>query len=123
MSHSSDFSYPDTKSFITAVQQAAAPDTGGALGDATQLIRHLGSINPPWLEEACFDLLRSTHMVIRLALAHSLLYISDSDPELERRLLKRLREDESASVRQAVADEQTFETVAGSQEPPPRNAM
>lgn len=105
-----DFPYTDAKSFVAAVQQAGARDTGGALGDATNLIRHLGHANPPWLEKACLNLLLSTHTVVRLALADSLLYISDSDLELARLLLRRLREDESASVRRAVADEETFES-------------
>lgn len=99
-----DFSYRDADTFVAAVQRAAAPDTGGALRDATVLIRRLGQAHPDWIEAACLDLSASTHMAIRMALADSLDYIEETDPELAGRLAASLTRDHSPSIRRRMRE-------------------
>jgi hypothetical protein len=99
---SNDFHYTSTEQFITAVQTAAAPDTGGALFDTTVLIRRLGVAHPDWIEEALIAMLLSSNALIRLALADALEYIEPTDHDLAARLSQRLAADETSAVRRRM---------------------
>jgi len=81
------------------------PDTGGALFEATVLIRKLGQAHPTWIEMACFELLHSSHRGIRMALADALPdYIEPGDADLAARLVRQLAKYESESVRRRIAE-------------------